>query len=111
MAQSRLAIVLLSWSAWTSRPGPRQEVATRAGPDHMNGAVRGTPIYPPSRHQSDLDDMLRLDPHLLEDIGVCRCDLVHRSLAWHWGYACDDTTRATTVRRIAIVRPKVARPL
>ena len=111
MPQSRLAIMLLSLSGWTSRPHPRQAVTTRSGPAHMNGALRRDPIDPPSRHQSDFDDMLRLDPHLLEDIGVCRCDLLHRTLAWHWGYACDEATRGTTSRRIEIVRPNVARPL
>jgi hypothetical protein len=111
MLQSRLVIVLLSLSGWTSRQNPQHLVTTRAAPDHTNGAVRYDPIYPPSRHQSDVEDMLRLDPHLLEDIGVCRCDLVHRTLAWHWGYACDEATRATTARRIEIARPNVARPL
>jgi hypothetical protein len=79
----------------------------------------------------DFDDINRLDPHLLKDIGVCRCDLLHRALAWHWGYACDQATTTprpsgdddrgaatsgntrapASARRIEIVRVNAVRPV
>ena len=88
-----IRVVQQLWSLymWTSRSDSRQAAPAPGDLKHASGANGCRPqlkyVQDVSSRAPDFDDMLRLDPRLLRDIGISRCDLLHCAWARHWGYA------------------------